>query len=275
MLNNSTANPPISTLLRRLTKIEVVVLFVAGPLLFFFPSLLLPLWPWQMLPFATVFLASVYSAAFVSTFIMVWSSRWSPARIVVPMIGIFTAVVLVVSFYYIDLLDLTNWVTWLWFLLYLILPINAFYHMWLYRDLPPINQGALPAGWRLCFQLLAAALGLYGLMMILLPELSTAFWPWPIDPFSSRLYSATFISPALAALYMLRGADQLEWITMGLTLFVLGTFSIVGIVWVDLAVQKINWADGGTWLWVALFGVIATIALGMIRKGVQPPAELA
>jgi len=56
-------NPKISALLRFLTLVEVVVLFLAGVGIFFLPKVVAPFWPWELLPFNARFLGAVYSAA--------------------------------------------------------------------------------------------------------------------------------------------------------------------------------------------------------------------
>src|SRR5689334_1775020 len=90
-------NPPINRLLRAVTAVEALVLLVAGGGLFLLPAVLRPLWPWTLPPFNAAYLGAVYLASLTAAALVVWSGRWSPARVVVPMILLFTAAVLAVS----------------------------------------------------------------------------------------------------------------------------------------------------------------------------------
>ena len=115
-------NPQISPLLRFLTFVEVVVLSIAGFGLFIAPKLVGPLWPWELLPFNARFLGAVYAAACIAAVMQTVYARWSPARLVTPMIFIFTAIIIALSFVYLDVFDFQRWEVWVWFILYIALP---------------------------------------------------------------------------------------------------------------------------------------------------------
>ena len=105
-------NPKISTLLITVTAIESLVLLVAGVGLLLAPAVLRPMWPWPLSPFNTLLLGAIYSASLVATAMVVYVKRWAPARVVVPMILIFTAIVLIICLVYIDRFDFQYWGTW-------------------------------------------------------------------------------------------------------------------------------------------------------------------
>ena len=144
-------NPRITAFLISVTAIESLVLLVAGVGLPLFPSAIRPLWPWPLSPFNALLLGAIYSASLVTTAIVVTVKRWAPTRVAVPMILIFTAIILVVCLIYFDRFDFKYWGTWVWFFLYVIIPANAAYHIWLYRNLPPVNPLPLPTLWRGAF----------------------------------------------------------------------------------------------------------------------------
>ena len=141
-------NPRISSLLYLVTAIESFVLLVAGVGLLLLPSIIRPLWPWPLSPFNALLLGAIYSASLLTTAIVVYIRRWAPARVALPMIFIFTAIILVVCLSYLERFDFLYWGTWVWFILYIIIPVNAAYHMWLYQNLKPVNPSPLPALWR-------------------------------------------------------------------------------------------------------------------------------
>ena len=260
------ANPKISSLLRFLTFVEVVVLFITGFGLFFAPKLVAPLWPWELLPFNARFLGAVYAASCVAAVMQTAYARWSPTRLVTPMIFIFTAIIMVLSFVYISQFDFQRWEVWTWFFLYIILPINAAYHLWLYRNQPPANPTQPSISTRNILLTEAVILGLYGIALILIPSIAKTIWSWEIDNFHAQLYSVTFLTPALGAYVLAKGGTKIEWQTLGLAQIILGLFPIIGVIIVDASVKRVLWSAVGTWVWFALFAAMMVLGVWMMNE---------
>lgn len=259
-------NPQISTLLRFLTLVEVVVLFLAGVGIFFLPNVVGPFWPWELLPFNARFLGAVYSAACVAAVMQTVYGRWSPARLVTPMIFLFTLIIIILSFVHIAQFDFQRWEVWVWFLLYFVLPINAAYHLWLYRNLPPADPTPPSTTGRNILLAQTVILGLYGIALLLIPGIAKGVWSWQIDDFHAQVYSVTFLTPAIGAYVLTKGASKNEWLTMGLTQFTLGLFPIIGVIIVDATVKRVNWSASATWIWFTLFAFIFIVSLWMFGE---------
>jgi hypothetical protein len=242
-------NPKISSLLRVLTLVEVIVLFLAGFGLFF-----------------ARFLGAVYAAACLAAVMQTAYARWSPARLVTPMIFVFTAIIIILSFVHLGQFDFQRWEVWVWFFLYIILPINAAYHLWLYRNLPPVDSTPLTNFAKMILTTQAVILGLYGLALIFIPATAKLIWSWGIDNFHAQLYSVTFITPAIGAYVLTKGATKLEWQTLGLAQIVLGLFPIIGVIIVDASVKRVIWSAVGTWIWFALFIAMLITGLWMMLE---------
>ena len=179
----NTSNPPITRLLRWITGVEVLVLIATGGGLFFLPAVLGPLWPWALTPFNTRFMGAVYLASLVSAAALAYIARWSVARLVVPMIFTFTAVVLGVSLIYLDRFTQNTASTIGWFVLYIVIPVNALYHLWLYRRLDPVTGRPLPRFVRVLLGIQAVVLGVYGLLLLVAPGISMrVFTAWHFLP---------------------------------------------------------------------------------------------
>ena len=260
-LNN---NPKITRLLVTITAVESIVLLIAGVGLLLFPSVIGPMWPWNLSPFNTLLLGTAYSASLVATTMLVVFRRWAPARVIVPMIFIFTAIVLVVCLIYIDRFDFSYWGTWVWFFLYVIIPANALFHIWLYRNLIAVNENPLTRLWRVVFFIPTLLLGLYGLGLLVAPDAFSGSWPWPIDDFHGRMYSVLYLTPAMGVVLLFGAAASIELLTMGLTQVVGGIVPIVGLVLIDNRVNKVDWSALGTWLWIGSFAVILLTGIGLI-----------
>lgn len=260
------SNPPISALLRFLTLVEVVVLFLAGVVMFFLPKVVGPLWPWELLPFNARFLGAVYSAACIAAFLQTVSGRWSPARLVTPMIFIFTFIIAALSFLYIDVFNFSRWEVWVWFALYFVLPINAAYHLWLYRNLPPADPTPPTSTGRIILMTQTIILGLYGIALLVAPTFAKGIWSWSIDDFHAQVYSVTFITPAIGAYILMKGGSKSEWLTLGMTQLILGIFPILGVILVDMSVKRVDWSAAGTWVWFALFALITAVSFWMLSE---------
>lgn len=257
-------NPKISSLLRFVTFVEVVVLFAAGFGLFFAPKLAGALWPWELLPFNARFLGAVYAAACIAAILQTVYARWSPARLVTPMIFVFTVIIIFLSFVHIDQFNFQRWEVWVWFFLYIIIPINAAYHLWLYRNLMPADSVSTSTTGRTILYVQTVILFLFGLALLITPSIAKRFWSWEIDNFHAQLYSVTFITPAIGAFILAKTASKLEWLTMGLTQAILGLFPIIGVIIVDASVKRVDWSSAGTWTWMVLFIAIFIISLWML-----------
>lgn len=265
-------NPPLPTVLRILTFIEVLVLAGAGGLLFFVPEIGRVQWPWELAPFNAAFIGAIYLAALAAIALMFFVNRWSPARPVLVAIFSFTIIVLAVSLLHLGSFDLLKWGTYLWLLLYFILPISAAFHIWLYRYQPPADASPVPSAWRTLLLTISVLLYLYGLGMLLAPGFFSGFWPWAIDEFHGQIYSATFIAGAGGLYVVARVASRVEFGTAGLAMAAFCIFAILGLLIVDSATRRVNWSEIGTWLWLGSLAVGLLIGAAMLWQSRRMPA---
>jgi hypothetical protein len=107
---------------------------------------------------------------------------------------------------------------------------------------------------------------LYGLALIFIPTIAKMIWSWEIDNFHAQLYSVTFLTPAIGAYVLTKGATRLEWQTLGLAQTVLGLFPIIGVIIVDASAKRVLWSAIGTWIWFALFTAMLIIGLWMMGE---------
>ena len=262
-------NPRITRTLVWVTAAELVALVVTSFGLLIFPSVILPEWPWELSRFNAMLLGSIYSGALVATVITLYVRRWAPARIVLPMNFLFGSVVLVVSLLYFDRFGSNSYGTWLWFPLYVLIPGSALYHMWQYRNLKPLSAVPLERTWRLVLLIPTILLGLYGLGLLFAPGSFSSFWPWPIDDFHVRVYSVAFLTPALGAILLFPAAAAVETLTLGLSMVIGGLVPIVGLPLIDLQVNKVDWSQVGTWIWMGSFTILLLVGVGLTWRSRQ------
>ena len=267
-------NPPISPLLRVITGVEVVVLALTGFGLYFLPSVAADNWPWQLTPFTTRFLGAIYLSSLIPVATMLAVPRWSPARIVLPPLFTFTFVVLVVSMIYSERFEFDRISTWIWFALYILLPGSSAWHLYLYRNRVRLATRDLIPAARYLALTLGGLLAVYGIALVVAPGAATDFWPWSIDAFHARMYSAPFLAGAVGLLCLPPRSTTLETAGAGVTQAALGALALLGLFIVDRSADRVDYGATGTWVWLAMFGLLAvagiTLATIALRKSAEP-----
>ena len=257
-------NPPLPPLLRGVTLLQVAVLLAAGGGLFFLSATARPAWPWPIEPFNALFLGAVFLASLAAVGMLVVYPRWVPARLLLPMIFVFSALVLLVSSVYPQRFRFDRWATWAWYAVCLGVSAMAVYWLYRYRNLPSPLAYPTPARWRRLLLANALLAGLYGFAMFAMPVLLTAFWPWAIDAFHGRLYSVVFTTIAVGGLGLAQFAAPVERLTLGLAYAVLGLFSLFSVIIADAGRSAVDWTSPGVWLWAAIFMFEFALGLGLI-----------
>jgi hypothetical protein len=254
------AGPRISRTLSVVTGVEVVVVGITWATLLFVPAWARDQWPWELTPFNAAFLVAVYLSSWIPLVFLTVAPRWSPARPVLWMIFTFTFVVLVAS-----LVDLSRfedrWSNFLWWPLYVFLPINSAVHLWLYRHQDPAASEPPSPRRRFALLALAGVFGAYGIYLLVAPVDASAWWPWPVDAFHGRIYSAAFFTGMAGCLVIARSASALERLTMGAIIGALGVVSIASIAVADLSQNQIDWSHSGTLAW--FMACLILVAIGV------------
>jgi hypothetical protein len=257
-------NPRVTWHLRALMLFELLILVLSGGALYFVPQVMRPQWPWDIPPFNAAFVGAIYLASVPAIALLGFVGRWSPARVILPMLLAFTGIGFIAT--------ALNWArfepgratTWIWLFLYTAPPLSSALHLWWYRGWPPAEAQPMPGAWRGTLTVAAAGLLLYGLGQFLAPARLSSFWPWPVDDFHGRLYSGSFIAAALGNWLVSRRASRLELMAQALNLLLYGGLAIAGLLGVDRAVQRVNWSSWGTWIWLAAFALMALLGATML-----------
>jgi hypothetical protein len=252
-------NPSLSALVRFYSIIVIIVFaFAVSPL--WAPDVILPRWPWPLTPFTARFIGAVYTALAGPMIVLALVNRWSPGRIVFIASLTFTAILTIVSFLHLGRFDFSKTGTWIWFAVYPLTDLALVYLIWRYATLPAPGRALAPV-WRGFFGTQAMVFGIYGLALVVAPGAATSFWPWPIDPFHAQLYSAVFITNAVAAYLLARSAHGLDLLVIGIFQAVFGVAAIAGLFIADASLGRVVWSAPGTILWLA--GCVAFVGLGL------------
>jgi len=262
-------NPRVPRFLLLVTRIECVVVCTAAVVGFFAPGIGSTIWAWTPAPFNARYLGAIYFATLSPLLVFGVSGRWSPGRVVVPMIFTFTTSVALVMIAYRDQFEWGRPATYIFWFLYLFIPVNSAVYLYLLRTLPSADAEVTLPGNRARSSLLALALAIYGLALLLIPSTAASFWAWPVDAFHGRIYAATFLAPAVGVWLLRRSGSRSEWKTVGAFLVTLGVFSIVAVVWTSSGVplpRKVHYETAGTWAYFALNTLAAIAGAWMMTK---------
>src|SRR5688572_27968047 len=115
-MTTTDSNPKLSKLVQIAMIVETLVLLPAAGGLIFLAAMSRPNWPWELTPFNAGFLGAIYAASLVVVAMLAANTRWSPARVLLPMICAFTLWAVFISFLYLPRFDLVKGTTWAWFI---------------------------------------------------------------------------------------------------------------------------------------------------------------
>lgn len=262
-MSDVSRNPPLSPWVRAFTGVALIVL-IAGPLLLFFPQVIVPRWPWTIAPFNARFLGAVYVAELCSMAVFFAENRWSPGRAGMVVALVFTVVVSAASLIHLSAFAGTRRVA-LWFILYVGYAALTAGALLLYRRLPSVPALIVSDRFRRTMQIAGVLMVLYGVVLFIAPTVAAGFWPWGIDAMHGRIYSAVFLAPGAGLLLLAHSAAREECIVGGLFNAGLGLFAIIAFLLAHLQTGRASFTSIGTWLWLALFAAVFALGLAMIR----------
>ncbi|MEL7142017.1 MAG: hypothetical protein AAFY33_02320 [Cyanobacteria bacterium J06643_4] len=256
----------IPPLLLALVMVSVVLLIIVGGSLFFLPELAQSRWVWPLLPFNTRFLGAIYLTSLVGLISLVISRRVTLARLIIPMMAVFTTIVLMVSCLQLQQFNSERRLTDLWFWLYWLDCVGATYFCGYLKSYDFSGLPRLPRPWSVGLGIQGGLLGAYGVSLLLSPVAAGAAWLWPLDVFHAQLYSAIFLAGALGSALLSRSATTAEARSLGLIQVTFSSLVLLGLWLVDREVQRMDWGSLGTWAWVGAIALLGLSGLGLIKQ---------
>lgn len=150
-------------------------------------------------PLTAAFLGAGYLASFVTELLAARESIWARARIAVPGVLAFTILTSVVTFIHLEKFHfdspafITVAGTWVWLLIYITVPI-ALGILWALQTrqpgIDPPRGITLPMGMRVTLIVQGAVMVIFGVAMLLFPEMTIPLWPWKLSALTSRAIGA-------------------------------------------------------------------------------------
>ena len=267
--------------MRLLLYVASVLVLLVGASLFLFPERTDTLFSWTVSPALTAaFLGAAYWSAFVLEFLAARETLWARARVAVPAVLLFTFLTLIATLLHIDKFHfgpafslLTQAGTWVWLLVYALVPVTMAALLILQIRKPgidPPRDAPMPDWIRLVFNVQAAIMILLGIALFVVPkQTAELIWPWTLTPLTGRAIGAWLLGVGVAAGHI---AWENDWLwarpgTIAYTLFAL--LELIVLLRFAFALDPasgypiVDWRDLRAWIYLLfLVGILAAGAYG-------------
>lgn len=222
--------------------------------------------PWPASPLNARFIASLYVSLGLGVLLCSMARSFREMRIVLFGVGMATIVLLFLTIVrmYFHPGELKQFPTF-WILFYIVDPLLVAFAFWRlgWGDTTPRGVSSLTPLWLVQ----AAFFGVLGLILMLLPTTAIGFWPWAITEPQAQLYSAFFLTLAVAGLLAIR---ELRWEGIRWLVFMIMLLALLVLVVSLLHFPRFTNLTT-TIIWFAWFG-LEVIVFGslFIRHLVRP-----
>ena len=184
--------------------------------------------PFKAPPLHVRTIASLYTGGAVMMLLAARARTMAAIRIPMVVAGLFTGLLLVVSFLHLHVFDFAppppkppllgiSWlplpfqVSWFWFALYGICPFIVLHLLRRYWVVSaPVNENPLPWPMRILVATTAFVGGSFALFMLCQPTTAVQVWPWGATPFLLHIYAGPFLAFALASWMMAMTRDRVN-----------------------------------------------------------------
>src|SRR6266568_5910694 len=238
-----------------------------GALFFVYPSLVISLWPWPVKVLAVRFIGAIFLAIAFGCWSALRAKIWQRAKILVLVGGTFFGITSIVSIVFAASQG-GGYVISTWIGYFLVASLGNFYFLYRYgwRRRPQDRLGEGPP-WRIArwfFRIQTVVVGVFGIMMLLLPSIAQAqFWPWQVATSTLQMFAGLFLATCLATGWASLQTDigrirvllPLDVIFPSLALLA------VGIHWDVISIQSPSALVTGVWVFIYAFVAIGSVYL--------------
>jgi len=245
---------------------------VLGLIFYIYPPLVISYWPWPVKELAVRFLGAIFLAIAFGCWSAVRAQEWQKAKILVLVGGTFFGITGIVSL--VRAITVSGDASmWVWTGYFLIAAAGCLLLLQRYgwhRRQAETPTLTMPRGARLFFGIQTSAVGIFGIMMLLVPGLAQQeFWPWKVYVSTLQTFAALFLATCLATGWATQQKDP-ERIKVLLPLdavFPSLALVAVAISWSVIAVESPSRLV--TSVWIGLYSFVAagsTILYFALRK---------
>ena len=206
-----------------LGAVAVLALWV-GFWCFFVPARSARAIPWALPPLCATFLGSMYLSGAAFTGTAMFARRWHEARVVLPMIAIWTGGLTIVSLFFLPAFNFARPQVWIWFVAYIVYPLIALYLVWVLRHERHLHPAGpeLPVWVKRYLAVQGSVMVALAVALLFATAAVQPLWPWQTGRMMLQLYSMPLFSYGLGSFILLR---QRAWSEIRLGLLAMGLFT--------------------------------------------------
>ncbi len=181
--------------------------FVAGPILFLFPTQTETYFAWTIKhPLTPIFMGANYLGGLGALWTL-YINRWSVARVQMPGIFVFAVTQLFATLLHIPIFNWHHPIAWAWLFVYVTSPVAT---LWVYLAMErgykaPVSNGpASSPGFGTVMRIFAAISALFGIGLILWPFFpapqglvgAVPWWAWTLTPLTAHVAGGWYLAAA-------------------------------------------------------------------------------
>lgn len=244
-----------------------------GLLFYTYPPLVIPYWPWPVKELAVRFMGAIFLAIAFGCWSAVRTVKWQRAKILVLVGGTFFGITGIVSLVR-GITVSSDVSTWAWTAYFLTAATGCFvplqYYKWHRRHAEVLTGSPIPKGARVFFATQTSVVGIFGIMMLLLPGVAQQeFWPWKVYVSTLQTFAALFLATCLATGWatVQKDPERVKVLLPLDAIFPSLALLAVGISWSVIVAESPSWLVTG--VWVGLYSFVAagsTILYLTLRK---------
>ena len=231
-----------------------------GLVFYAYPPFIISYWPWPVKQLAVRFLGAIFLAIAFGCWSAVHAEKWQRAKILVLVGGTFFGITGIVSLFR-GITVSSDTSTWAWTGYFLIAAAGCLLLLQRYgwhRRQAETPTSTMPRGARLFFGIQTGAVGIFGIMMLLVSSLAQQeFWPWKVYVSTLQTFAALFLATCLATGWATQQKDP-ERIKVLLPLdavFPSLALVAVAISWSVIAAESPSGLVTG--VWIGLYSFVA------------------
>jgi hypothetical protein len=248
-----------------------------GLIFYVYPPFVIAFWPWPVKELAVRFMGAIFLAIAFGCWSAVRAERWQRAKILVLVGGTFFGITGIVSLVR-GITVSSDVSTWAWTAYFLAAAAGCFvllqYHGWHRTHAEVLSGPPMPRGARVFFGLQTSVVGIFGIMMLLLPSVAQQeFWPWKVYVSTLQTFAALFLATCLATGWatMQKDPERIRVLLPLDAIFPSLALLAVGISWSVIVAESPSWLVTG--VWVGLYSFVAagsTILYFTLRRQSSP-----
>ena len=265
--------------MRWMLAIASLLVLIIGTPLFLVPTETATLFSWTVNPPLTAaFLGAGYISSFFLEFLSSRERIWARTRVAVPSVVVFTSLTLVATLVHLDKFHfgadfsfLTQAITWVWLLVYAVVPVILIVLLVLQLRAPggsPARVAELPVAMRILLVAQALVMAILGGALFIAPtQVAPNVWPWTLSALTSQAVGAFLIGTAIVAGW---SAWENDLVRLPGAMAAYSSFGILQIVALaryagadnpKTGTPLLDWADSRPWLYLAFFLSISAVGV--------------